>query len=166
MAAAAPSGVILALDPGTTNLGYALMRVPDQWLLAAGSVTLCASDAAYPQIAQSACVFLESLYGASCFGAVVVETQLRDRMIAVMQSIVCWCVMRSVPCDVVAAQTWRKRVGARATGNYDRNKAASMEFARDVYSHRGRSSHECEAVLMAVGACAEFSVRLGEVPSE
>ena len=158
------SGVVLALDPGTANLGYALMRVPEQYLLAAGAVRLCASDASYTQIAQSACVFLQQLHAASPFDAVVVEVQLREHMIAVMQSVICWCVLRGVPCDVISAATWRHRAGVRATGNYERNKAAAARQVRDFYAYAAGSSHEAEAILMAVGACSEFSLRTGQTP--
>jgi Holliday junction resolvasome RuvABC endonuclease subunit len=151
--------ILLGLDPGTVNLGYAVMLVPQQYLICSGSVQLCASVARYEDIAAKTCAFMSALRRQIPFDAVVVEEQLRDQMIAVMQSVLTWCAVHEIPCDLVNAARWRKRVGMRATGNYEKNKLAAIPYVQTVFKYSPPSHHAAEAILMAVGTCTALTTR-------
>lgn len=158
-------GVVLACDPGTANFGWALMRVPDQVLIAAGAARISPVGPTYVQVAHNVCAFLEQTYAIHPFDAVVVEIQLREYMIAVMQSVICWCAMRGVPIRALTAQQWRWCAGVRAAGSHAGNKAFSVAHLKAAHGYMAKSPDEADAVLMALGACVDFSLCTGQVPS-
>jgi len=151
--------ILLALDPGTVNLGYALMMVPHQYLICSGHVQLCSSTARYQDIAAKTCAFMHALRERIHYDAVVVEEQLRDQMIAVMQSVLTWCAVQQIPCDLVNAARWRKRVGMKATGNYEKNKLAAIPYVQMMFKYNPASHHAAESILMAVGTCTALTER-------
>jgi len=148
--------LVLGVDPGTTNFGIAI--VTDQQLLVySRTVNLMQGvQITYSSIALAVCLLMEHLFRVFKFQHVCVEMQLREHMIAVMQSIAVWACMRNVHYEIVPATVWRKRVGLRNSGKYHINKSRSFAYVKERFYCQPSDHNSAEAILIAVGACLPY----------
>lgn len=151
--------ILLGVDPGTTNYAFCFLEARSQCVLHTSCANICNGvPQSYKSIAVGVRLLLDRLYAAKPFQHVSVEMQLREAMIAVMQSTVMWCVDRGIHCEIVTASTWRGRVGLRATGNYEKNKKKSILYLDQVYGYKTRDHNLAEATLIALGAASALGL--------
>lgn len=86
--------------------------------------------------------------------------QLREHMIAVMQSVATWAYCRNISCEIVTAAVWRKRVGTRSQGSHDKNKRHSVKYCQEQYGLCIVDHNVAEALLIALGALNELKKKL------
>jgi hypothetical protein len=151
--------IVLGIDPGTTNFAFCFLEARSQRVLHTACTNICPSGLqTYRSIAIGVKVLLDRLYNARPFHHVSVEMQLREAMIAVMQSVLMWCACRDVHSEVVHASIWRSRVGLRATGNYEKNKKKSILYLDQIYGYRTKDHNLAEATLIALGAASALGL--------
>ncbi len=145
--------VVLGVDPGLVNFAFTALNGRTQEVLYANSINICPRLATYRSIAISVCIVMQRLYERFHFQIVCVEMQLREHMIAVMQSVCCWSVMQNIECEIVPATLWRRRVGLRNTRTYAQNKAQSVRCRREFFGLVANDHNVAESTLIAIG-CA------------
>lgn len=148
--------LLLAIDPGTTNFGFALAN-EDQRIIYARTVNLMQNRCiTYKSIALAVCLLLNNLHKVFQFQYVCVEMQLREHMIGIMQSVCTWALMRDLSVEIVPATVWRKRIGLRNSGNYYTNKQRSVQHLRHTFGYEVPDHNAAEAMLMALGGVLPF----------
>lgn len=153
--------IVLGVDPGTTNFAFCFLEARTQSVLHTSTANICSGGLqTYKTIAIGVRLLLDRLYSARPFQHVSVEMQLREAMIAVMESVVMWCVCHDVHCEVVTASTWRGRVGLRATGNYEKNKKKSILYLFQVFGYKTVDHNLAEATLIALGAAGALGLNV------
>lgn len=142
---------VLGVDPGTTNFAFTVLNARTQEAVYGNVVNLTPALCTYRSIGVAVCLLMDQLLERFKFCGVCVEMQLREHMLAVMQSVVVWSLMRSVDVDVVPASAWRRRVGFRSTGNYNKNKAQSIVHLRKAFNIYTENHNVAESTLIAIG---------------
>jgi Holliday junction resolvasome RuvABC endonuclease subunit len=145
---------VLAFDPGTTNLGWALVD-EDARLVACGTLTLGSGGRSLrPEVvAEHAARAVERIVAThSPPDVVVVERQMRDQMIMVAQSLVTAALCFGIPATVVHPSTWYACLGVRGLGSHAANKRRNVALCCDTlrYSVPDRDHNACDAVLIAL----------------
>lgn len=148
--------LILGIDPGTTNFAFALITEHQQ-IIYTRSLNICPRQQTYRAISIAVPRLLDAVY--TLFPSLVhvcVEMQLREHMIAVMQSVATWAYLRNVSCEIVTASTWRKRIGLRSQGAYEKNKRQSVKYCQDTLGLQISDHNVAEAILICTGALKEL----------
>lgn len=159
---------VLAFDPGTTHLGWALVD-EDARLVACGTLTLGGGGRSMrPElIAEHAARAVERICAThSPPAVVVVERQMRDQMIMVAQSLVTAALCFGIPATVVHPCTWYARLGVRGLGSHAANKRRNVTLCCDTlrYAVPGRDHNACDAVLIAVAHLHSLNKCSGSCP--
>ena len=139
---------VLGFDPGTAHLGWAVV---DEWgiigcsVQALSSSTVTYTDAGY-ECARLVCDLIRTFQP----DVVVVEQQMRDKMVAVAEALHTAALAYQIPSSIVHAQTWMRAVGLRGLGSHAANKKRNKDACKLLYPHQAPSDHNaCDAVLIA-----------------
>lgn len=106
----------------------------------------------YRSVALGVCNTLSAVAKCVRLVHVAVELQLRSPMIEVMQTVVTWCYMQNISCEIVSAYTWRKRVGVKSQGSWAKNKKHSIEHVRNCLGYFLTDHNQAESLMISLGA--------------
>ena len=146
---------VLALDPGTRNLGWAVMEVESRELVACG-VHDMGPEPTLDAVAFECSLFIARARALWCPGAVYVERQMRDKMIAVAQSLATAALCQGVPATIIHPAVWMKRVGVRPMGRHALNKQRNLALVEQELGYAVDGNHNiADAVLIALSVPRE-----------
>lgn len=141
---------VLAFDPGTRNLGWAVLEVETQCVVACGLHDM-GVEPTLDAVAFECSLFVAHLRALWYPDAVYVERQMRDKMIAVAQSLMTAALCQGVPATIIHPATWMRRMGVRPMGSHSANKRRNLHLVQEDLGYNVDGDHNiADAVLIAL----------------